>query len=345
MHEPTLSAGFARALMELAVQKGADRKVLAERSGIDLQELKDQDNRLPLAKYIALMRAAKELTHDPALALHFGEAYDLSELTIVALMSAGFETVADAMSQLERFGRLMIDVEVDDPAGRRLVFVRENGQLWLVDTRKNPNEFPELTESSIARMACSTRKMAGTLPLIKEIHVTHAAPAYRAEYDRILQAPVVFESSRNAVLMGDDSFLTRKLPVTTSKYLFGILSERAEALLKSLENSKSARGRVEGLLMPILHTGDPSMDTIAGKLGISRQTLYRNLKAEGTTFERVLDELRHQMALNYLSGRKVSVNEVAYLVGFSEPAAFSRAFKRWTGSAPRAFRDAKAATA
>jgi AraC-like DNA-binding protein len=80
------------------------------------------------------------------------------------------------------------------------------------------------------------------------------------------------------------------------------------------------------------------MDTIAGKLGMSRQTLYRNLKAEGTTFEQVLDELRHQMALNYLSGKKVSVNEAAYLVGFSDPAAFSRAFKRWTGSSPRTMR-------
>ena len=56
------------------------------------------------------------------------------------------------------------------------------------------------------------------------------------------------------------------------------------------------------------------------------------------TFEKVLDELRHQIALNYLSGKKVSVNETAYLVGFSEPAAFLRAFKRWTGSSPRGAR-------
>jgi AraC-like DNA-binding protein len=88
----------------------------------------------------------------------------------------------------------------------------------------------------------------------------------------------------------------------------------------------------------MLHTGDASRDAIAEKMGLSRQTLFRTLKAEGTTFEKVLDELRHKMALNYLSGKKVSVNETAYLVGFSEPAAFSRAFKRWTGSSPRMMR-------
>ena len=74
---------------------------------------------------------------------------------------------------------------------------------------------------------------------------------------------------------------------------------------------------------------------ISGRLGLSRQTLFRKLKAEGVTFEQVLDQLRHKLALQYLSGKKVSVNETAYLVGFSDPAAFSRAFKRWTGSSPR----------
>src|SRR5205823_2598210 len=118
------------------------------------------------------------------------------------------------------------------------------------------------------------------------------------------------------------------------RYVFGVLSEHAEALLKSLESAKSTKGRVESLLVPILHKGDVSMDAIAAKLGVSRQTLFRKLKADGTTFEKLLDDLRHKMALHYLSGKKVSVNQTAYLVGFSEPAAFSRAFKRWTGTNP-----------
>jgi AraC-like DNA-binding protein len=122
----------------------------------------------------------------------------------------------------------------------------------------------------------------------------------------------------------------------SSRYVFGILSAHAEALLKSLESSKTTRGRVESLLMPVLHTGEASMDLIARKLGLSRQTLFRKLRAEGVTFEKLLDELRHKLALHYLSGKKASVNETAYLVGFSDPAAFSRAFKRWTGASPRA---------
>jgi len=336
MPEPSISAGFARALMELAVSKGASRRLLAERSGIDPEDLQDQDHRIPFAKYVALMRAGKELSNDPALALHFGESFDIAELSIVGLIGQTCETFADAFAQLNRYERLIADVD-GVAAGNRLVLSRESGQVWLIDTRKILNDFPELTESSFARMASSSRRMPGDRSFVKAVHVTHAEPAYRAEYDRIFQAPIFFESDKNALLMPDDSWLTMKIP-NSSRYVFGILSERAEALLKSLENSKSTRGRVESLLMPILHTGDASMDIIASRMGLSRQTLFRKLKAEGVTFEKVLDELRHKLALDYLNGKKVSVNETAYLVGFSESAAFSRAFKRWTGSSPRAMR-------
>jgi AraC-like DNA-binding protein len=331
MAESTIAAGFARALMELAVSQGADRKKLAERSGIAPAELEDQDNRIPYAKYVALMRAGQEI--DPALALHFGEAFEITDLSIVGLIGQACETVADAFAQLGRYNRLMIDVAVEGPGEERLVLSRVGGQLWLVDTRRNPNDFPEITEASFARMVCMSRHL-GRADIIKEVHVTHPAPAYRAEYDRVFPMPVIFESDRNALLMTDDSWMTQRL-AQAPRYVFGVLSAHADSLLKELENSKTTRGRVESLLLPLLHTGDVSMDKIAGRLGLSRQTLFRKLKSEGTSFEKVLDELRHRLALDYLRGRKVSVNETAYLVGFSEPAAFSRAFKRWTGTSPR----------
>ncbi len=336
MARPTIAAGFARALVDLAVSKGASREALVERSQIDPEQLRDQDNRIPFARYVALMHAGQELCNEPALALHFGEAFDMAELSIVGLLGQACETMAEAFAQLNRYERLIADVD-GVAAGNRLALSRSAGQLWLVDTRRNPNDFPELTESSFARMVCASRRMPGGKELISAVHVTHAAPAHRAEYDRIFRMPVVFGSDRNALLMTDDSWLTLKTP-QPSRYVFGILSERADALFKQLENSTSTRGRVESLLLPMLHTGDASMDSIACKLALSRQTLFRKLKAEGTNFQRVLDELRHRMALHYLGGKKVSVNQTAYLVGFSDPAAFSRAFKRWTGSSPRMMR-------
>ncbi|HEY5288828.1 MAG TPA: AraC family transcriptional regulator [Caulobacteraceae bacterium] len=329
MAELTVAAGLARGLMELAVAKGASRAELATRSRIDPLDLDDQDRRIAFAAYVNLMRAAKELTGDPALALHYGETNDLAQISVVGLLGHASETMMDAMVQLNRYGRLVI--EFDGPE-RRFEVVRKGGEMWLADARENPNEFPELTESTFSRLVCGPRRF-GVTQIAKAVHFTHAAPAYLSEYDRIFQAPVTFEAPWNALNI-DLSWALHPVALQP-RYVFGILSERADALMKELEGSKSVRGTVERLLMPILHKGEARMESIAAAMGVSRQTLFRRLKAEGVTFERVLDELRHKLALDYLAGRKVSVNETAYLVGFSEPAAFSRAFKRWTGQSPR----------
>lgn len=335
MANPTIAAGIARGLMDLAVAKGASRKALCERSGIDPDQLQDPDRRIPFGNYVALMRAGQELSQDPALALHFGEAFDMAEMSIVGLLCMGSETAGEAFAQLNRYERLVADVD-GVAAGPRHVLERRAGRVWLVDTRKNPNDFPELTESNFARMICMSRRMPDDMQFIEAVHVTHAAPAYRAEYNRIFQVPVIFDSDRNALLLADGAWWDTRTPQPqSSRYVFHVLSERAKALLGDLESSTSAKGRIESLLIPILHTGDVSIDRIAGILGLSRQTVFRQLKAEGTTFRGMLDELRHKMALSYLGGNKVSVNQTAYLVGFSDPAAFSRAFKRWTGSSPR----------
>lgn len=334
MRELTVGAGFVRGLMRLAVSMGASEQELAQRADIHPADLLDQDKRIPFRKYVALMRAAKVLCNDPALGLHYGEAVDVSEISIVGLLGRASETMVDAFAQLKRYARLIVEVEVDGAtADDRFAFSPEGDGIWLVDTRRNPNDFHELTESAFAHIVCSTRHLGDT-PFVKAVQVTHADPGYRAEYERIFQAPVSFDCTRNALRL-DPTWLAKRFS-DEPRYVFGILSAHAQALLTSLDNVQTTRGHVESLLMPILHTGSVSVDLIADRLGLSRQTLFRRLKAEGVTFQQVLDALRHKLAMHYLGGKKVSVNETAYLVGFSDPASFSRAFKRWTGASPRA---------
>jgi len=325
----TVAAGLARGLFDLAVSKGADPAALAARSGIAPADLADQDKRIAFENYVKLMRAGKELTGDAALALHYGEISDMSKFSVVGLLAEASETFVEAMAQLNRYGRLVIEF---DGGPDRFTAVNDATGLWVVDNRAHPNDFPELTESTFARMICGPRRFAG-LQTARAVHVTHAAPPYVSEYERIYGAPVTFGAARNAILM-DPAAMGHRIQLQP-RYTFGILASHADQLLKSLENSKTMRGRVESLLMPILHTGTASMDLVASKLAMSRQTLFRRLKDEGVTFEKVLDDLRHRLAVDYLGARRVSVNEAAYLVGFSDPAAFSRAFKRWTGTSPR----------
>ncbi len=343
MPNPTVAAGYPKALLDFAVSKGADRQTLIERSHIRLEDLEDQDSRIPLANYLALLKAGIELCQEPALSLLFGEAVKLQDISLVGLIGVAFDNVESGRQLVNRYTPLGLDA--DDGTAEPIQFVRENGDVWMKFNGRIYVDNPLLLESGIARAVCGVRALQQSMPSLanvsfpKAIRFTHAEPSYRAEYDRIFGVPLFFESHMNGFLI-DEAILNLKLP-RTNPYLSEIMSARAEELLKSLERSKTTRGRVENLLVPILHTGEATVEMIASKLGLSRQTLFRKLKAEGVTFEQVLDEMRHQLALYYLNGKKVSVNQTAYLLGFSEPAAFSRAFKRWTGSSPRTMQASK----
>ncbi|HYE27827.1 MAG TPA: AraC family transcriptional regulator [Allosphingosinicella sp.] len=122
--------------------------------------------------------------------------------------------------------------------------------------------------------------------------------------------------------------------------IFSFLSELAKTAEARAQDRKPAprpnpfRAQVERRLESLLATGEIGIDRVARELGHSRQTLYRRLKAEGVTYEQLLDGLRRRLALRFMREQGLSVKEAAYRLGFSDPAAFSRAFKRWTGTSP-----------
>ncbi len=115
-----------------------------------------------------------------------------------------------------------------------------------------------------------------------------------------------------------------------------LLGGIAKAIVAAVERPSAFRREVEARMEALLETGHATIDRVAGDMGLSRQTLYRRLKEEDVTFEALLDKLRHRLALRYLREDKLSVKAASYRLGFADPAAFSRAFKRWTGNSPRA---------
>jgi|tagenome__1003787_1003787.scaffolds.fasta_scaffold20713700_1 AraC-like DNA-binding protein len=333
--EPTVAASFASALRDLAVSGGADAAELHRRSGISAGCLADPDARIPLDRYKALIRAGQELSGDPALALHFGEAADLADLSIVGLMGEVSGNLGEAFQALSRYSRLAIDVELEGAALSRLMLKSSGGRLWMVDTRTHPNDFPEITESTFARMVTVARRF-GTHDLITSVHMTHPAPQYVQEYERIFRMRVHFNSRWNALQLKDDSWATIQ-PRLPSRYMSELLRGRADALLKTLDQAGTIRAVVEKALLGTLATGQIEMDRIASRLGVSRPTLFRRLRDEGVTYRQIVSEVRCRIAADYLRKDGHSICETSRLLGFSDQASFSRAFKRWTGKSPRQF--------
>ena len=330
-HRPTVSAGFVRGLLTYAESRGACRDELLAHAGISARIIDDNDARVPLECYMALMRAAEARLNDPALALHFGESVGAMELSVVCLIGSACATMTESFAHMNRYARLTLDVEGTD--GGDHFRLRHTGEgVWMIDARSHVDMYPQLTESSFVRMVSGTRRLSDR-SFVRAVRLMRAAPRHAAEYHRVFGAPVTFGCARNEMLM-DPAWFALRIAMSPP-YAADILKAHADAMLAKLQDTRSCRGRVEEALRPLLATGDVSMPRVARALGMSRQTLYRALKAERVTYEEVLGALRLRMALQYLHGPRASVNEAARRVGFSEPAAFSRAFKRWTGSSPR----------
>src|SRR5229473_7908754 len=105
MPNPTISAGYPKHLLDFAVSRGADRQMLIERSRIRPDDLEDQDNRIPLANYMALLKAGIELCNEPALSLLFGEAVRLQDVSLVGVLGETLSNIESA----NRYARLALD--------------------------------------------------------------------------------------------------------------------------------------------------------------------------------------------------------------------------------------------
>lgn len=133
---------------------------------------------------------------------------------------------------------------------------------------------------------------------------------------------------------------TGERPAPAGHRFLSFLDEVAKGIERNRKPPETpVSRRVEQYLEPLLASGPIRIEEVARALGYSRQTLYRRLRAEGATFEKVLDGLRRRVALRLIREEGVAVKEAAWRLGFSDAAAFSRAFKRWTGKSPRAMRD------
>ncbi len=338
MSQRTVAAGYVRAFLDLAAARGADVPALLAETAIAQAALAAPDARVPFEAFVALVGAAKRACGDPALALHFGASRPFNEISIVGLITHAARTMGEAFVQLNRYSRLVVEVEGHDAAGRFALVRRADG-VWIEDQRHNPNAFPELTESTWVRFVHEqARAFPDRAPFVLEVHMTHPRPDHADAYAHYFAMPVVFSASWNAMKIRE-SWLDEPTG-NSDRYVFGVFNAHADSLLKSLLQSTTVRGQIEASLIPVLHTGAISMADAARRLGVSRSTLQRRLHDEDVTYAGLLDALRQRMAIDYLSSRKISVGETAYLTGFSDPAAFSRAFKRWTGVSPGKFRAA-----
>ncbi|MEL6338467.1 MAG: AraC family transcriptional regulator ligand-binding domain-containing protein [Myxococcota bacterium] len=332
----SVSAAMVRSFIDFSCTFGLDREALLREAALTKSALEQDDNRLPLATFVKAMRVAKRDASESALPVLFAAHADFSEFSIAGLIANASRTMLDALIQLNRYGRLAIDppYEGDVP----LAFERSVEADWIVDRRIFASPCLELVELAFTYLITGPRRFLPR-PHTLSVHVTYGPPKHRAVYDEVWRCPVHFDTERNALQLA--KWVAGHEVRLQPAYAFGILTAHADRMLEDLRAKETFAGRIESMIVPELHTGAVSIHWAADRLGLSRQSVYRRLKSEGTTFETLLESVRRRLALEYLEGGKVTVSETAFLLGYADSSPFARAFKRWTGRSPGSYRNAK----
>ena len=316
--------------MGAAVARGVDRDELLALTGFDPGLAADPDARISLGLEERLWNEGARLAGDDAFGLHAAELVRPGMFDVLDYAIRTAPTLRASLERLARYNRLLHDVAVFTLAPKGAALRVEHAfRLARGSQGRHSAEF------TLASLMVGGAQILGEPFSALAVEFPHAAPAASLvdEHRRIFGVTPRFSRTCNALEL-DASLLDRPVP-RADPALSRVLERHAEAMLAALPPLAETTGeRVKRTLATTLGEGTPTLLGVAQALKLSERSLQRRLADEGVTFEGLLDELRHELALRYLADRKIAVAEVAYLLGYSEPSPFHRAFKRWTGLTP-----------
>ena len=289
--------------------------------------------RFPVLRWRQQLRRAASALNDPLLGLHLGQRITPRHFGVLGYVLLSCGNLAGALARLERYQRLIYDVNP-------MRVEQRNAQVilsWGIE-RGRPGSLVD--ETAIAALMQFCRDMTG-LPgaHADRIAFINPAPAAIAPYTQWFGCPVYFGCERTQVVF-PQPLLDAPLRQADAA-LSADLDKQAAALLRQLERGEEAplSAQIRQMIAARLRYQTASAEHCAAALHTSPRHLHRRLAIEGSRFRELLTQTRQQLAEHYLHDPRLQLEEVATLLGYAEHSAFSRAFKQWTGQSPRQFRE------
>jgi AraC-like DNA-binding protein len=315
----------ARVFLEGLVRLGYDRQALLEAAGVDFSNSEDPDARVPcqaiggMFGYAMRTRPLKNMGMKLAAETPIG-AFPLLDYLIVTC-----ENVGQGIIQLSRYFQLN-----DAPYALE---IRENEDPVCIIFSGNRDSLT--LEFGISLVIFHLREETENRLIAEFVSFTHR-PDDVFEMQRVLGCPVRMGETWNGLTLSREAWrlpMRRRDPV-----LRGVLERHAKEILASLPVGDDVIIETRRVIMSRISLGETEIQSVAHHLATSARSLQRRLSAAGITYQQLLDSTRCEAATRYLQDLRLSIGEVAYLLGYSEPPAFHRAFKRWNGITPQEFR-------
>jgi AraC-like DNA-binding protein len=332
---PSVSGWVLPHLMVLVAGQGCDPAAISQLPGVT--GLDDPDVRVPERAAQEAWRLAATMTGDPALGVHLAEALPRGALDLVEYAFRSSASLGLGLERLARYGRILSDrmaARTEATGKDFLLVVRDAGTSPIHPARA---EFAMAVALRLARDATG----ADITPM--QVCFAHAPHPDVTEHLRFFRVPVHYQSGANTMIL---SRADAERPLRgADPALSAVVRRRLEKTLAESESTTSGTmaGRVRRILLDDLGQTALTPAAVARALDVSTRTLSRRLATEGTSFRQILDQARCEFAKALLHDGNLSVGDIAFFLQYSEPAAFHRSFRRWTGQTPKGFRRGLAA--
>ena len=331
MPEEATTVGAAASLIGCALRDyGVEIETIYREAGIDPEALASPGTRYPFAKMQIMWRLAVERSGDTCFGLSVAEHMRPQAFHGLGFVWLSSDTLCDALKRLVKYQRLISTVadislrERDDSVELVVNILQPSGQ-----------PHPASLDAALGVFLRMCR-MAVCGPFNPErVSLQRPRPACAERFDTLFQAPVQFAAERN-ILYLDPSSIHQPLPGADPELLRANDQVVVDYLARFDRESLSMQ--VRSLLIEQLPDGQPTQQGIASSLNLSVRNLQRKLHSEGISFKNLLDETRKELATQYIRDSNRRIGEITYLLGFSEPSNFTRAFRRWTGCSPNEYR-------
>lgn len=314
-----------------ARQEGIDVEPLLRKAGLTVEAIENKDAPLGVRNQIKFVELVANAVHDNLLGFHLAYTCDPREIGLLYYVAASAETLLDALLRVARYSfvvndGIVVTVKRDD---RLRVRFQYSGVARHTDTHQ--------IESWMAALIRVCRKV--TDRDLKPVHVRimHARTQDGRGIEKLLDSEIEIGTGADEVTFPAES---GDYPIVTADPYLNRLCVRCaeEALVRLQKKTSPLKIRVENAIATLLPHRQTRIDVVAAKLGMSAKTLARRLATEGSSFADILSTVRSALAHRYLADYGLQISEIAWLLGYSEIGAFTRAFQRWTGTNPRAAR-------
>jgi AraC-like DNA-binding protein len=326
----TVIARLAHLMLDQAAAIGVDRDELMRESGLNPSEIKDPDGRIAHDKMVALWETLIRKKPGRALGVRLGYTVKVRDLGLVGYTMLYSRTLMQAVHRMARYSRVLNE-------SLHLMLKRGVDHAHVVvEASPALNALKHPVEARLAGVLAAAREITASEIEPIEVHFPFERPDHASELEAFFRGTLIFDGGESMLVLRNED-LDRAV-VAADETLIGYLDQLAEEAMRPLTGRENFTERARWALWGELSDGQPSLQRIGKLLGVSGRTLQRRLHEEGTSFAALLDDLRQRMAVRLLRDRELAIYEIAFLLGYSEPSTFHRAFHRWHDCTPQEFR-------